>query len=382
MRDEGSLPFPCLSPLIIQRDFFMKNFRRIHLKKLLALFTIFTLAFTVAACGAEDDGFTIAMITDAGDIDDESFNQGTWEGIVEYAEDNDITHKYYRPAEVSDEAYLETIDLAVEGGAEIIVTPGFLFEVAIYNAQTKYPDINFVLIDGVPHAGDYATYNIESNTQSILFDEHESGFLAGYAAVAEGYTNLGFMGGIAVPAVVRFGVGFVAGAFTAGDELGVTVTFPQERFEYLGNFDASDEHKVKALAWFEEGTEVIFAAAGGAGTSVMSAAEDVGATAIGVDVDQSTISDTVLTSAMKDLGTAVQTALIDHFEGTFTGGDTIQMNAANDGVGLPMDTSRFENFTQADYDALFARIPDFDIPVNPEELADFLEPLGITWVTE
>lgn len=349
------------------------------MKKLFAVLAVFTLVFTVAACGAEDDGFTIAMITDAGDIDDESFNQGTWEGIVEYAEANDITHKYYRPALVSDEAYLETIDLAVEGGAEIIVTPGFLFEVAIYNAQTTYPDINFVLIDGVPHAGDYATYNIESNTQSILFDEHESGFLAGYAAVAEGYTDLGFMGGIAVPAVVRFGVGFVAGAFTAADELGVTITFPQNRFEYLGNFDASDEHKVKALAWFEEGTEVIFAAAGGAGTSVMSAAEDVGAVAIGVDVDQSYISETVLTSAMKDLGTAVQGALVDHFEGTFVGGDTIQMNASNDGVALPMETSRFETFTQTDYDTLYARIPNFDIPTNEGELANFLEPFGVTW---
>ena len=352
------------------------------MKRLFTLLAALVLVFTVAACGAEEEGFAIAMITDAGDIDDESFNQGTWEGIVGYAEANDITHKYYRPAEVSDEAYLETIDLAVEGGAEIIVTPGFLFEVAIYNAQTKYPDINFVLIDGVPHAGDYATYNIESNTQSILFDEHESGFLAGYAAVAEGYTNLGFMGGIAVPAVVRFGVGFVAGAHTAADELGVTITFPENRFEYLGNFDASDENKVKALAWFEEGTEVIFAAAGGAGTSVMSAAEDVGATAIGVDVDQGYISDTVLTSAMKDLGTAVETALVDHFEGTFTGGDTLQMNAANDGVALPMETSRFENFTQTDYDTLYARIPDIDIPASPEELVTFLEPLGITWVIE
>lgn len=382
MRDEVSLPFPCLSPLLYKRDFFMKNFRRNYLKKLLSVLAVFTLVFTVAACGAEDDGFVIAMITDAGDIDDESFNQGTWEGILEYAEDNDLTHKYYKPSEVSDEAYLETIDLAVQGGAEIVVTPGFLFEVAIYNAQTKYPDVNFVLIDGVPHAGDYETYNTETNTQSILFDEHESGFLAGYAAVQEGYTNLGFMGGIAVPAVVRFGVGFVAGAFTAADELGVTVTFPENRFEYLGNFDASDEHKTKALSWYEEGTEVIFAAAGGAGTSVMSAAEDEGTVAIGVDVDQSYISDTVLTSAMKDLGTAVQTALIDHFEGTFTGGDTLQMNATNDGVALPLETSRFETFTEDDYNNIYAQLPNINIPTDEEELVNFLEPLGITWVVE
>lgn len=347
------------------------------MKRLLLALLGITVVFTLAACGEEDTGFAIAMITDAGDIDDESFNQGTWEGIVEYAEANDITHKYYRPAEVSDEAYLETIDLAVEGGAEIIVTPGFLFEVAIYNAQTKYPDINFVLIDGVPHAGDYATYNIESNTQSILFDEHESGFLAGYAAVKEGFTNLGFMGGIAVPAVVRFGVGYVAGAYTAADELGVNITV--DNYEYLGNFDASDEHKIKAASWFETGVEIIFAAAGGAGSSVMAAAEDAGASAIGVDVDQNGLSDTVLTSAMKDLGTAVKMSLIDHFEGTFVGGDSIQMNASNEGVGLPMDTSRFETFTTADYDDIFGRVPNIDIPTNQEELVTFLDDLGVTW---
>lgn len=346
---------------------------------LLALLTV-TAVFSLAACGGtEDEGFTIAMITDAGDIDDESFNQGTWEGIVEYAEANDITHKYYRPAQVSDEAYIETINLAVEGGAEIIVTPGFLFEPAIYESQAAHPDVRFVLIDGVPHPGDFTTFEVANNTVSILFDEHESGFLAGYATVMDGYRNLGFMGGIAVPAVVRFGVGFVAGAYYAANELDVDFTFEQSRFEYLGNFEASDEHKVKALAWFEEGTEVIFAAAGGAGTSVMSAAEDVGATAIGVDVDQSYISETVLTSAMKDLGSAVQQALANHFDDTFQGGEIIQMNSTNNGVALPMETSRFETFSQADYDVIFAELGNIDIPTNEGELLIFLEQFGATW---
>lgn len=365
------------TPLLYKRDFILKKFRRIYLKKLFGLFTILVAVLTVAACGTEDEGFKIAMITDAGDIDDESFNQGTWEGIVAYAEENDITHKYYRPAQVSNEDYIETINLAVEGGAEIIVTPGFLFEPAIYESQTAHPDVNFILIDGVPHPGDYTTFNVAENTVSILFDEHESGFLAGYASVYEGYTNLGFMGGIAVPAVVRFGVGFVAGAYIAADELDKTITV--DNFAYLGNFDASDEHKVRAAAWYNTGVEVIFAAAGGAGTSVMSAAEDVGATAIGVDVDQSYLSETVLTSAMKDLGSAVQQALVNHFADTFQGGETIQMNATNDGVALPMETSRFENFTQAQYDAIFAELANIDIPTNEEELVAFLNPLGVTW---
>ena len=326
------------------------------------------------------NNYEIAMITDAGDIDDESFNQGTWEGIVEYAEENDLTHKYYKPAEVSDEAYGETIDLAIEAGAKIVITPGFLFESAVYAAQTKYPEVMFVLIDGVPQPGDYTTFEVADNTVSILFDEHESGFLAGYAAVKDGYTDLGFMGGIAVPAVVRFGIGFIAGAYYAADELDVTISFPDNRFEYLGNFSPSDAHKTKALAWYDEGTEIIFAVAGGAGSSVMSAAEDADAMMIGVEVDQNGLSESVLTSAMKDLSVAVQQALEAFYADNFPGGEIQQKNATVGGVALPMDTSRFATFSQAAYDAIYAELADgtIDVPSDYDELRDFLNFLGYT----
>lgn len=349
------------------------------MKKLLLFLVALGFTFTLAACGGADT-FEIAMITDAGDIDDESFNQGTWEGIVEYAEENDLTHKYYKPGEVSDEAYGETIDLAVEAGAKIVITPGFLFEPAVYAAQTKYPEVMFVLIDGVPHPGDFATFEVADNTVSILFDEHESGFLAGYAAVKDGYTDLGFMGGIAVPAVVRFGIGYIAGAYYAADELDVTISFPDNRFEYLGDFAPSDAAKTKALSWYNEGTEIIFAAAGGAGSSVMSAAEDADAMMIGVDVDQNGLSESVLTSAMKALGVAVQQALEAFYTDTFPGGDTQQKNATVDGVALPMDTSRFATFNQAAYDAIYAEIADgtVDVPSSYAELTEFLDDLGLT----
>lgn len=349
------------------------------MKKLLLFLVALGFTFTLAACGGADT-FEIAMITDAGDIDDESFNQGTWEGIVEYAEENDLTHKYYKPGEVSDEAYGETIDLAVEAGAKIVITPGFLFEPAVYAAQTKYPEVMFVLIDGVPHPGDFTTFEVADNTVSILFDEHESGFLAGYAAVKDGYTDLGFMGGIAVPAVVRFGIGYIAGAYYAAEELDVTISFPDNRFEYLGDFGPSDAHKTKALAWYNEGTEIIFAAAGGAGSSVMSAAEDADAMMIGVDVDQNGLSESVLTSAMKALGVAVQQALEAFYADTFPGGETQQKNASVDGVALPMATSRFATFNQAAYDAIYAEIADgtVDVPSSYAELTEFLDDLGLT----
>lgn len=349
------------------------------MKRIFMLLAAITVVFTLAACGGADT-YEIAMITDAGDIDDESFNQGTWEGIVEYAEANDITHRYYRPAEVSNEAYIETINLAIEGGAKVVVTPGFLFEPAIYESQQNHPDVNFVLIDGVPHPGDFATFNVADNTVSVLFDEHESGFLAGYAAVKDGYTDLGFMGGIAVPAVVRFGVGFIAGVHYAAEEIGANVSFPDNRFTYLGNFDATDENKTRALAWFEEGTEIIFAAAGGAGSSVISAAEDSGNMMVGVDVDQGGLSDVVLTSAMKDLGAVVQQALDAHFNGSFPGGETQVKDAATQGVALPFATSRFDSFTEAEYNTIFDEIAagDVVVPATYAELTSFLDDLGIT----
>ena len=282
------------------------------MKKLLLFVVLLGGVFALASCEAAS--YEIAMITDAGDIDDKSFNQGTWEGIVEFAEENGLTHKYYKPTEVSDDAYVAAIDLAVAGGAQVIVTPGFLFEPAIYEAQSKYPDVIFVLIDGVPHPGDYTTFEVADNTRSVLFKENESGFLAGYASVMEGFRELGFMGGIAVPAVVRFGLGYVAGAYYAANELGATDwDFNASYYTYLGDFAPSDAFKNQAAGWYSSGVEVIHAAAGGAGNSVMAAAEETtDAYVIGVDVDQSSQSSTVISSAMKALGVVVQQALQEY----------------------------------------------------------------------
>lgn len=150
------------------------------------------------------------MITDVGTIDDRSFNQGTWEGIKQYAEEKGITHKYYQPTEQTDDAYLSSIDLAVKNGAKIVVTPGFLFEGPIGIAQDRYPDVTFVLIDGNPTVD--GAIKINSNAVGITYAEEQAGFLVGYAAVKDGFTKLGFMGGMAVPAVKRYGFGFIQGA--------------------------------------------------------------------------------------------------------------------------------------------------------------------------
>lgn len=315
----------------------------------------------------QPDTYEIALITDKGDIDDKSFNQGSWEGVTAYADANNISRKYYKPEEVSDEAYLAAIDLAVAGGAKVIVTPGYLFQVAVYNAQTKYPEVKFILLDGYPHSGDY-TPDIKDNVASVFYAEEQSGFLAGYAAVKDGYTKLGFMGGQAVPAVQAFGYGFLSGAEYAAWELELDEDAVSVTYHYTGDFAETPTNKNTAAAMYQNGVDVIFACGGSVGKSVMSAAAEANKKVIGVDVDQRYDSPTVITSAMKGLGASVQAVLKSIYEtDNFSayGGKSTYFDASNNGIGLPTSVigdenadafDRFASFNKAAYDVIYAKL--------------------------
>lgn len=307
-----------------------------------------------------EGGYELALVTDLGTIDDKSFNQGAWEGMEKYAKENNISYKYYQPQEGTTDSYIETIGLAIEGGAKLVVCPGFLFEEPVYAVQQQYPDVHFILLDGEPHDADY-NYNTAENVMPILFQEDQAGYLAGYAAVKDGNTKLGFMGGMAVPAVIRYGYGFVQGADAAAQELGVDVEI---MYNYTGAFAATPEAQAMAASWYQNGTEVIFGCGGAVGNSVMAAAEEANAKVIGVDVDQSSESDTVITSAMKQLSVSVYDGVKAFYDGSFPGGKTTVFTAENNGVGLPMESSKFETFTQADYDALFAKLSSGEIAIE------------------
>jgi basic membrane protein A len=333
--------------------------------------------------GNAADGFEIALITDKGNIDDKSFNQGSWEGVVAFAEAEGISHQYIKPEEASDAGYLAAIDLAVTGGAKVVVTPGFLFEVPIFEAQNKYPDVKFILLDGAPHSADYSTFETKENVASIMYSEEQSGYLAGYAAVMDGMTKLGFMGGMAVPAVQAFGYGYLQGAEDAAKELGLADGSVEVTYHYTGNFEENDTNKATARTMYQEGTEVIFACGGAVGKSVMSAASEAGAKVIGVDVDQRYDSETVITSATKGLAASVIAVLESIYKtnswDTF-GGKTTYFNAANDGVGLPTTVigdenadafDRFEKFTKEQYEEVFSKLADGSIEVKRTiEVAD------------
>ena len=356
------------------------------MKKLLAVLLALALGVSLMACGSSDqtdsaadtdsseeststdisavesdsgEGYELALITDLGTIDDKSFNQGSWEGLKQYADEKGISHKYYQPSEQSDDAYLAAIELAIKGGAKLIVTPGFLFEIPIYEAQEIHPDVHFVLVDGAPNDGQ-GDEKINDNVVGLTYAEEQAGFLAGYAAVKDGYTKLGFMGGMAVPAVVRFGHGYVQGAEYAAEEMGVDVTM---NYHYTGAFDASPEAQATAASWYSDGIEVIFACGGAVGNSVMSAAEQSDGKVIGVDVDQSSESATVITSATKGLRVSVYDSIAGFYDDQFPGGQKLVYGAENDGVGLPMETSKFNQFTQEDYDAIYDKLKSNSIEI-------------------
>ncbi len=322
---------------------------------------------------ASTDGYELALVTDVGNIDDGSFNQGTWEGLIEFAEANNKTYSYYRPSEDSDEARMETMKTAIQTGAKVLVLPGYLFETVVYEMQDQYPDVQFLLIDGEPHSADYSVYSTSKNVYCILYKEEQAGYVAGYSIVKDGYTQLGFLGGMEIPAVQRYGYGFLQGVDAAAEELGVDVNV---KYWYSQSFVANDEIMTKMSSWFTEGTEVVFACGGKIWLSANAAAEANSGKLIGVDVDQAKDSDLMITSAMKYLGHSVVTALTDLYANNgvwpdAVAGQTSVFGAAEDMVGLPTAEGswRFQTFTVDEYHTVMEGIKDGSITVSNDTAA-------------
>lgn len=361
-------------------------------KKLFKLLTIASIcALSLISCGTKDSENTtnknqkaeLVLVTAINSVDDKSFNQGSWEGLKQYAEENDMAYKYYKSQDSSESSVISTMELAISAGAKVIVCPGYLFEVPLYNIQDKYPDVTFILLDGFPHDTDFNS-KIGSNVAAYTYAEEQSGFLAGYAAVMDGNKKLGFMGGVATPAVVRFGYGYVQGADYAAKELGLTQGEVTIDYTYVGNFDASPDNQVKAASLYKKGVEVIFGCGGGVGNSVMSAAQAANTKVIGVDVDQSSESSTVITSAMKNLSKTVYDALTAYYNKTLVTGVCTNLDVTTDSVLLPMDTSIFTSFSKESYDSLYAELVSGNIDILNNTAVDSVTnlPVELVKVTE
>lgn len=332
-------------------------------------------AVILGACGEKEQEepilYEIAMLSNTSSVEDGSFNQTVWQGIESFVEEEPVSYKSYMTAEDSTDAFLRTIDEAIEGGAKIIIAAGSTFEEAIYEAQEEYPEVSFVLLDGEPKSGQSGDTAVGKNTVAVLFAEEQAGFLAGYAAVKEGCRQLGFMGGKELPPVQRFGYGFVQGAQQAAKETGVDA---EVRYMYSGTFSRSEEVEQQAARWYAKGTEIIFACAGDAGKSVMKAAERKNGKVIGVDTDQSGDSETVLFSAVKNLDESVGDILTTYYcENEFAGGQTIRLNAENAGIGLCLAEGRLHNFTARQYDEILRQLSEGRIQVKGDEIKDVRE---------
>lgn len=350
-------------------------------------------AYGATEVKAEASDMKIAMVTDSGDITDQSFNQTTYEACKEWAADNGSDFNYYKPESDSDEARNASVDQAVADGANVIVLPGYMFAATIVEQSEMYPDVKFIAPD--VSAGDICekgvgegyTYNPDDyevtdyynadNVYCCTYQEEISGYMAGYAAVKLGYKHLGFLGGMSVPAVTRFGYGYVQGVDEAAKELGIT---SDVELEYVcgGQFYGDADITAYMDTWYgSKGVEVVFACGGGIYTSAAEAAAKVDGKVIGVDSDQSGIigEDITVTSAMKGLAPTVKTALDaikdGNWESDYAGKidnlGLVSENPEDNYVQLPMETTQWDdNFTVDDYKDLVKKLYNGEIEVSSD----------------
>ena len=316
-------------------------------------------------CESADGTYQIAMVTDVGQLKDGSFNQFTWNGCKMYAYENEKTYKYYQPANganATDEDRIKAMTDACDAGAEVIVTPGFMQQTALEAVAPKYPEVQFIFIDGWDLGLD--------NVLGVSYQEEQAGYLAGYATVMEGYTKLGFSGGGGGtnPACCRYGYGFAQGANDAAGEKGEKIEM-RYSWEYGSQFSASDDLQAMLAGWYNAGTEAIFVCGGTMFNSGAAAAEAADGAIIGVDVDQSKDSDAVITSACKGLAQSVQISLGNFYNDGLQKGALV-LGAADDAVGLPVDTWSLQNWSVDEYNALFEKIKAGEVTISNEEIND------------
>ena len=390
------------------------------MKKFFALLLSLAMVLALVACGQKDPTpdtpdtpddpqtkveYKVAMITDYGDITDQSFNQTTYEACKAFAEDNSIEFSYFRPAGDNTADRVAMIEKAVDEGFNVIVMPGYAFGGAIVEAAPEFPDVKFIALDvaagdlletAVAKAGESYDYTPEnwdlnkyvdmSNVYCAVYQEELCGYMAGYAAVKLGYKNLGFLGGMAVPAVVRYGYGFVQGVDAAAADMGLTDV--KVNYIYGGQFFGDADITAVMDTWYQGGTEVVFACGGGIYTSAVDAAKKVNAKVIGVDVDQAGVianyagvDGMTVTSAMKGLYPATYDTLTDvivngNWEKYVGKIETLGLVSGTDPeanyVQIPMGdgTQWSDSFTQDDYKAMVKDMFDGKITVSNNTSSD------------
>ena len=352
-------------------------------KKIIALLSALMVTGLVA-CGntnngkTESTGIKVGMVTDAGTIDDKSFNQGTWEGIKRAESELGIESNYLKPTGTTEADYMKEIGNLYDSGYRFIVTPGYKFETSIFASQEKYKDAKFVILDGSPHAGDYVNV-LGENTIAIFFAEEQAGFLAGISASVElKEGSLGFIGGMEIPSVQKFNWGFQQGIAYANENLGTKMTLAKENVVYEGTFDNVAGGQQIAATMYDNGVKAIFTAAGGVGVGAINEAKQRAISGeevwiVGVDVDQYTdgIYDgdksVVLTSALKKIDISTFDMIQDELNGEFKGGQTLLFDATNDGIGIPDENPNLSAESQKTINEVFELMKAGTLKISSEQ---------------
>ena len=383
------------------------------MKKMIALLLAMAMVLSLVACGNGGNGgetnqagenlpaetnYKVAMVTDYGDITDQSFNQTTWEAVLAFGEQTGTEVKYYKPTSNDTASRVASVELAIAEGYNVIVMPGYAFGTTVAEVSGNYPDIKFVALDvskgdllegGVALKGENYDYNPDnwnlddyvdmSNVYCAIYQEELAGYMAGYAAVKLGYTKLGFLGGMAVPAVIRYGYGYIQGVDAAAKELGITADV---KYAYGNQFSGDADITAVMDTWYASGTEIVFACGGGIYTSAAEAAKRVGGKLSGVDVDQKAIIDgqygegMTVTSAMKGLAPTTIDTLTDivvngnwdKYVGKIETLGLVSADPEANYVQIPMTSTQFEDgkFTAEDYKAMVAAMFDGTITVSAD----------------
>ncbi|MBS5936736.1 BMP family ABC transporter substrate-binding protein [Clostridium sartagoforme] len=355
-------------------------------KKRIALALVALMVTGLVGCGNSStsgaDQLKVGMVTDAGTIDDKSFNQGTWEGISRAKDELNVDANYLKPAGTTEADYMKEIGNLYDTDYKFIVTPGFKFETAIFQAQDRYSDSKFIIIDGSPNNGKTGSERVEKvgeNTVSVYFAEEEAGFLAGVAAAVELKTgDLGFIGGMEIPSVQKFNWGFQQGVKYANENLGTSMSLKAENIVYQGTFDNVAAGQQLAATMYDNGVRAIFTAAGGVGVGSINEAKTRAAAGkeawiIGVDVDQyadglmENGKSIILTSAVKKIDNATYDIIKDELNGSFPGGKTLTFNAKNDGIGLPKENPNLSAETMSKVDEVYNKIKNDEIKISTEQ---------------
>ncbi len=347
------------------------------MKKFVSLLMALAMLMGMMSFASAEGEWSVAMITDSGDITDQSFNQTTYEACKAYCEANGIAFNYYKPAADSTPDRVAMVDAAVDDGYNIIVMPGYLFAGTIVEVMEEYSDVTFIMLD--VGEGDLGDTVLTENVFSAVYQEELSGYMAGYAAVKLGYKHLGFLGGMAVPAVIRFGSGYVQGANAAAVEMGIADQVTVE-YVYGNQFYGDADITAYMDNWYQNlGVEVVFACGGGIYTSAAEAAAKVGGKVIGVDTDQSAKINgdygegMTVTSAMKGLAATVNTLLSEVVAGNFAnyGGKIVTMGLVDGAdpslnyVQIPAETTQWsEAYTYENYVELVGKLFSGEVTVS------------------